>query len=176
MYTRPTKFIWCGVLFIPGRSDPSLFAQEFYGTLSSKMLSLVDISERKGYTVDLVTERFGFPKQDKCTDTFRVRDSCCLVEQIEEGDVFLKPDYDCVGHTIVQMVAGSKKFLKAASRELRVEYGWPEHLAGDAESCVNDLTIHRCVATFIRPKMADPFILPITELKTDMEETAVYLN
>ena len=162
---KPVAFIWCGTLYDPLRSNPILSTPEFYHCLGAKMLAVSGRNTDEGYTIDAVTEGGPLIVYHRKDEAVSLRQTYCPLVRLESDDAFLKPREDCVGKTFMQLVAGSKKFLKAAARELYSEDGWPSSLAGDAESYINDLTLGQCTVGFVWPKRAEPLIVSVPELE-----------
>ena len=174
MMQRPTEFIWCGVYFIKGKSDPAVASSDFYTTLGDMMLLYSNLKAKKGYTFDVIIEGLDLPFQDYTDGTMRARESYCNLREVECGDVFLKPAYDSLGPTFIQVVSGSKEFLRASAYNLLPEYGWPKVLGDDAVSSICELTHRTCVVGFIRPKMPEPFFLNAATLQAENKKVADY--
>lgn len=174
---RPSEFVWCGIYFVPGKTDVFLRSEKFISEFIDKLntFSLVRNSD-PSFTLDAVMQGESQIVLDRTTEDARVRACSKRQHELEDEQAFLKPDTDCVGPRFIQMVFGDIEFLLTASRELRSDDGWPSTLSNDIEEVIGLVTMEKNILCFIRPHIFEPFLISMRNQPAGNEEHKQYLQ
>jgi hypothetical protein len=157
---RPIEFIWCGILYIPGRTPAYWGSEPFVGELIGKLNTFSQVKEgAENFTLDVIWQGASDVVRDETREGMRVRGSFKRRHELEGEQALLKPDTDCMGPRFVQVAIGDIEFLLAVAHELRSEDGWPDALADDVEDAIDLLTKEKSILCFIRPQVPEPFLI-----------------
>ena len=174
---RPIEFVWCGILYVPGRSEAYLRSEAFVGELIGKINTFSQVPDSdESFTLDVIWEGYSQTVLNETRDGVRMRACCKRKFELQHEQALLKPDTDCVGPRFLQVVVGDIEFLLAASRELYPEDGWPETLSDDIEESIGLLTTAKNILCFIRPHIPEPFLISMLESPSTPGEHEHYLQ
>lgn len=165
------EFLWCGIMYVPGRTNAYLGSEPFIAELIGKLNTFSQVKEgAESFTLDIIKQGSSQTVRDVTDEGIRFRGICLLHHELKKDGAFLKPVTDCFGPRFMQFVIGTIDFLTAAARQLHADDGWPETLSEDIEDSIDLLTTDKNILCFIRPHISEPFLLD-TSQAPDLIET-----